>query len=248
MTIPFESSSRYYDLLYQDKDTTSEVNYLVSLLERHGLKGSQLLEFGSGTGRHGSLLAERGYSVHGLERSSSMVASAKNVPGFSCQQGDITSTQLNRQFDAVLSLFHVLSYQISNSAVQAVFVNAARHLNSGGLFLFDVWYSPAVAFQRPDIRVKRINSDEICITRISEPTLYPNENRVDVHFTVFAQDIPNGSFNTFEEIHPMRHFSLPELDLFAEGAGFERLIAEEWMTSRPPSEATWGLCLVLRKQ
>jgi hypothetical protein len=46
----------------------------------------------------------------------------------------------------------------------------------------------------------------------------------------------------------MRHFSLPELDLLAEASGFERISAEEWLTRDPPSEAIWGVCLVLRKQ
>jgi hypothetical protein len=116
------------------------------------------------------------------------------------------------------------------------------------LFLFDVWYSPAVVSQKPELRVKRIQTDDLAITRIAEPFLFPNENRVDVHYTVMAQDLATGSFQSFEETHPMRHFSLPEIDFLAETTGFERLTAEEWLTGASPSEATWGVCLVLRKQ
>ena len=245
---PFEATSRYYDLLYQEKDSAAEAAYLDGLLQRHGISGLELLEFGSGTGRHGCLLAESGYRVHGLERSSAMVAAAQRTPGFSCQQGDITITQLERRFDAVLALFHVVSYQTTNPGVQAVFANAAHHLRPGGLFLFDVWYSPAVLAQRPELRVKRLQNKDLSITRIAVPTLYPNANRVDVHYTVMAQELRKGALHTFEETHPMRHFSLPELDLLAEAAGFDRLTAEEWLSGAPPSEATWGLCLVLRKQ
>ncbi|MCS5704696.1 class I SAM-dependent methyltransferase [Synechococcus sp. FGCU-3] len=247
MTDPFEASSRYYDLLYQEKDSAAEAAYVDALLQRHGISGLDLLEFGSGTGRHGCLLAQRGYRVHGLERSAAMVAAAQQTSGFSCQQGDITTTQLERRFDAVLALFHVVSYQTTNPEVQAVFANAAHHLKPGGLFLFDVWYSPAVAAQRPELRVKRLQSEDLAITRIAEPTLHPNANRVDVHYTVMAQEIPRGTLHTFEETHPMRHFSIPELGLLAEAAGFERLTAEEWLTGAAPSEATWGVCLVLRK-
>lgn len=247
MTDPFEASSRYYDLLYQEKDSAAEADYVDALLQRHGISGQELLEFGSGTGRHGCLLAQRGYCVHGLERSGAMVAAAQQAPGFSCQQGDITTTQLERRFDAVLALFHVVSYQTTNPEVQAVFANAAHHLKPAGLFLFDVWYSPAVAAQRPVMRFKRLQSEDLAITRIAEPTLHPNANRVDVHYTVMAQERNTGAFHTFEETHPMRHFSLPELDLLAEAAGFERLTAEEWLTGAAPSEATWGVCLVLRK-
>jgi SAM-dependent methyltransferase len=235
MSEPFELSSRYYDLLYQEKDSTAEAAYVDQLLQRHGIAGRELLDFGSGTGRHGCLLAQRGYRVHGLERSAAMVAAAQQAEGFSCQQGDITTTQLPRRFNAVLSLFHVMSYQTTN-------------LDPGGLFLFDVWYSPAVAAQRPELRVKRLHTADLAITRIAEPTLHPNANRVDVHYTVMAQDLTTGAFHSFEETHPMRHFSLPELDLLAEASGFERLTAEEWLSGAPPSESSWGLCLVLRKQ
>jgi cyclopropane fatty-acyl-phospholipid synthase-like methyltransferase len=247
MNQPFELSSRYYDLLYQEKDSAAEAAYVDQLLKRHGLSGNELLEFGSGTGRHGCLLAKHGYTVHGIDRSASMVASAQKSDGFTCQQGDMTFTQLSRRFDAVLALFHVVSYQTSNADVQSVFRNAAHHLQTGGLFVFDVWYSPAVTAQRPELRVKRLKTPDLTITRIAEPTIYPNENRVDVNYTVFAQETPSGKLVTFSETHPMRHFSLPELDLLAEAAGFERLNAEQWLTGAPLSENTWGVCLVLRK-
>lgn len=248
MTQPFELSSRYYDLLYQEKDSAAEAAYVDQLLQQYGIDGCELLEFGCGTGRHACLLASRGYRVHGLERSAEMVAAAQQAEGFRCQQGDITTMQLPSRFNAVLALFHVVSYQTSNPSVQAVFANAAAHLHSGGLFLFDVWYSPAVAAQRPELRVKRLRSADLAITRIAEPILHPNANRVDVHYTVMAHDLATGVFHSFEELHPMRHFSLPELDLLADGAGFDRLTAEEWLTGAPPSEATWGVCLVLRKR
>ncbi len=243
----FAAYSRYYDLLYQDKDYAAEVAYIDGLLQRFGIAGPDLLEFGSGTGRHGRLLAARGYRVTGIERSAAMVEQATAVPGFTCQQGDIGTVQLGRTFAAVLSLFHVVSYQVSNAAVQAVFARAAEHLAPGGLFLFDVWYSPAVAAQRPAVRVKRLAAEGIDITRLAEPVLLPNENRVDVHYTLFARTTATGAVETCTETHPMRHFSLPELDLLAQAAGFERCGAEAFLTGAAPGEDTWGLCVVLRK-
>lgn len=246
-TLPFDAYGRYYDLLYRDKDYVAEVDYIASLLERAGIAGPELLEFGSGTGKHARLLAERGYRVTGIERSAEMVSQALPFPGVSYQQGDIRTVRLGRTFDAVLSLFHVVSYQTTNADVQAVFARAAEHLAAGGLFVFDVWYSPAVYAQRPAVRVKRLSGDGVEITRLAEPALYPNDNRVDVHYTIFARETATGTVHTLTETHPMRHFSLPELDLLAAGAGFERLRAEAFLSGNPPGEASWGLCLVLRK-
>ncbi len=221
---------------------------MARLLARHGLSsGAELLEFGSGTGKHGRLFAERGYRVTGIERSADMVASAELVPGFTCRQGDVCKVQLGCTFDAVLSLFHVVSYQTSNSEIQAVFARAADHLKPSGLFLFDVWYSPAVYAQKPEVRVKRMVDETVEITRIAEPVIYPNENRVDVNYTIFAHELATGAMETMKETHPMRHFSFPELDLLAQMSGFSVVGTEEFLTGNPPSEETWGVCLIMQR-
>lgn len=243
----FDAYSHYYDLLYSDKDYVAEVEYLCDLLKRYNNSGHELLEFGSGTGKHGCLFAERGYCVTGIEQSPEMVSQALIADGFSCQVGDICTVHLGRTFDVVLSLFHVVSYQVSNEALRALFARASEHLESGGLFVFDVWYSPAVYAQRPEVRVKRMANDKVAITRIAEPTIVPNENRVDVHYTVFAHDVVTGESQTFTETHPMRHFSIPEMDNLAAQCGFERIIAEAFLTGEEPGENTWGVCFVLRK-
>ena len=243
----FNAFSRYYDVLYCDKDYSGEVAYIERLLKRHGIVQGSLLELGSGTGKHGRLLAEAGYLVHGIERSSEMVALAEQGNGFSCELGDICTVQLGRRFDAVLSLFHVISYQTTNAKLHAVFARATEHLESGGLFVFDFWYSPAVYAQKPSVRVKRIGDDHFDIVRLAEPVIIANENRVDVYYTIFASDRDTGTVQTAQEIHPMRHFSLPELDLLAEFHGLARIEAEEFLSGNEPGEFTWGVCATFRR-
>lgn len=244
---PFNAYSHYYDLLYRDKDYKREVEYIDRLLRLYKVTGNELLEFGSGTGKHGRLLAQHGYKVLGIERSVDMVAKSKALDGFRCQVGDITAVQLGRTFDAVLSLFHVMSYQITNEALQAVFSRAGEHLLPGGLFIFDVWYSPAVYAQRPSVRIKQLEDEVIRVTRIAQPEIYPNEDRVDVNYQVFVEDKSSGEVKILSELHPMRHFSLPELDLFAEFSGFQFVGAEEFLTGNIPSEETWGINCIFKK-
>lgn len=243
----FNAYSRYYDLLYQDKDYEGEADYIQTLLTRQGITKGNLLEFGSGTGRHGCLLAARGYSVHGIERSPEMVSRVSVVEGFTCQQGDICKIRMGRVFDAVFSLFHVISYQVTNAHLAAVFASAAEHLEPGGVFIFDFWYSPAVYSQRPVVRVKRMVDEQVEITRIAEPVTYPNENRVDVNYNIFARDLVSGSVQIITETHSLRHFSLPEIDSMAAANSFERIGAEEFFSSKPVGEDTWGVCVILKR-
>lgn len=243
----FEAYSRYYDLLYRDKDYIGEVDYIYSLLSKHGIHQGSVLEFGSGTGKHGRLLSERGYLVHGIERSPEMVSQAEQTNGFACQVGDICTIKMGKIYDVVLSLFHVISYQISAENLNAAFAKAAEHLDIGGLFIFDFWYSPAVYSQRPNVRVKRMEDTNVEITRIAEPVIYANENRVDVNYTIFASYVRTGEVQKIQETHSIRHFSLPEINLLASLHGFNCIEAEEFLSGNTPGEATWGVCVILKK-
>jgi SAM-dependent methyltransferase len=246
ITKNFSDYSKYYDLLYRDKNYEDEANYIKSLLVRSGLTTGDILEFGCGTGKHARLLSENGYIVHGIELSDGMLSRARELQTeyFTCYQGDIRSIKMHRKYDAVLSLFHVMSYQITNSSVQAVFDRASEHLENKGVFIFDFWYTPAVLSLKPVVRVKRINDDQTSVTRIAEPSIYPNENRVDVKYTIYVEDAGGENIRVLTENHPMRHFSIPELNLFAQNSGFELLNAEEFFTGNEPGDSSWGVCLV----
>ena len=107
--------SRYYDLIYQSKDYSSEVEYVDTLIKNEPIKIKTILDLGCGTGRHDELLINKGYVVHGVDISEEMLKVAetrrKNIENdLFFSQSDITKLELNEKFDAVISLFHVMSY------------------------------------------------------------------------------------------------------------------------------------------
>jgi SAM-dependent methyltransferase len=245
----FREYGRYYDLLYRDKDYLGETAYVHKLLVRFGVPTGAVLELGSGTGRHGRLLANAGYTVVGLERSDTMIALAcagAETRGFTCQRGDIRCARLERRFDAVISLFHVISYQVSNEDLLETFRTARAHVPAGAPFLFDFWYGPAVFAQKPSVREKAFEDEHLTVRRRSEPSWDISQNRIDVHFRVGISDKTEGRSYDFAEIHPMRYLFLPEIELIGQATGFAFAAAEEFVTGAPPSTATWGVCAVLR--
>ena len=251
----FNSYSQYYDLLYKNKDYEAETAYIIDLIEKHSSGGANIiLEFGSGTGIHGSLLAKKGYSVYGIEMSPYMVKRAKareiesEIGCFKSIAGDIRKVKLDRSFDVILSLFHVISYQTTNEYLKLTFENAAYHLKQGGSFIFDVWYGPAVLSIKPTVRVMTTNDVGIKLTRIAEPVLYEDKNIVDVNYTLFIENVSDNSFQEINEKHTMRYFTTPEIMLFLNQYGFELIHSEEWMTGSRPSIDTWGVCYIGRKR
>jgi len=242
----FNLYSKYYDLLYRTKDYNAEANYISESIKRYCPNAKTILEFGSGTGGHGLIFQNMGYDIYGLERSETMVEEAKQR-GFGCSQADITNFQLDRQFDVVISLFHVISYITDNESLVKVFRNAATHLFSGGLFIFDVWYSPAVYHQKPETRIKKVENEEISVIRMAEPEIHADKNVVDVNYYILVKDKITDKWIEFHEKHPMRHFSIPEISLLATLTGFKLLKAEEFVTGNQPSENTWGVNFILKK-
>jgi SAM-dependent methyltransferase len=255
MSKVFGDYSKYYDLLYQDKDYNAEVDYLCSLIGKFSSNPKKIAEFGSGSGKHGKLLAKRGYEISGIERSQEMILQSREEPlsnevtgSFGVVQGDITNTKVGSDFDVVISLFHVISYLTKNKQLVECFSNAANHLKRGGLFVFDIWYSPAVYHIGSEPRLKELENDTIGITRFAKPIAYPNENRIEVHYNIHINDKQSNQLRTLSEVHSMRHFSLPEIELLAEHTGFQLIHSEEWITAAKPSEKTWGICIVLQKK
>ena len=69
----FNLYSKYYDLLYENKDYDAEANYISDCVKNYLPNAKTILEFGSGTGVHGLILQKMGYDIYGLERSIQMI-------------------------------------------------------------------------------------------------------------------------------------------------------------------------------
>lgn len=237
--------SKYYNLFYADKNYTAEVAYIDRTIKKFHPEASKILEFGSGTGGHGLLLQQHGYKMRGVELSPEMAKIAAEK-GYKCTVGNMLDTLVDDKFDIVLALFHVVSYINSNQQLLQLFQNARHHLQPHGVFIFDVWFTPAVIHQMPAVRIKRAEDKELAVTRLAEPVLNHLTNVVDVNYHILAKNKKDEKYSEFSEKHSMRHFSVPEVELLAINSGFALLKAEEFLTGNEPSINTWGVNFVLK--
>jgi len=243
-----------YDSLYKDKDYLEECGLIARLLKTYGDGPVRnILDLGCGTGNHALPLAQQGYQIVGVDRSSTMLdrarekAAEQQLDGKAVfYQGDIRSLRVDRSFDAALMMFAVLGYQLENQDVLAALRCARQHVRSGGVLIFDVWYGPAVLKAGPSDRVKSIPTDEGQILRFASGQLDVQRHlcKVTYHLWKMAQDRLGGET---EETHLMRFFFPLEVNLFLECCDFALVRLGAFPEfDRDPDETTWNVLAIAR--
>lgn len=242
-----------YDSLYQDKDYAAECDLIERIIRVNlGTSPTSILDLGCGTGGHAIELARRGHEVVGIDRSTWMIAAAqRKIAGnpslrITVSEGDIRRIELHRDFSVVLMMFAVLGYQLEDDDVLAAFGTARRHLMTGGLLIFDVWFGPAVLQQRPSARTKSIVGPGGTILRSAESTLDARHHRCTVRFHL--QQLEGGRVvSDADERHQMRYFFRDELDRFLTAARFALLRLGAFPDfDAEPDDTTWNVLAVAR--
>lgn len=251
----FDLYSSYYDLINKQKQYAEESEYIAKLLMSYFPNQSlDILELGCGSGAHAEHLVKNPVIIfiQGIELSHEMVKAAKdkNIKSFDVLQGniaDLSKLSLPKNFDAAISLFHVISYLTKSEEIISCFNGVHKTLKADGVFIFDVWYTPAVYCQKPETRIRKVENDKIQVTRIAKSVVHEERNVVDVYFEIFVKDKESNTIEVFSETHPMRHFSTPEIRLMAELSGFDLIESHEFQTMKQPSVNTWGVTYILKK-
>jgi SAM-dependent methyltransferase len=244
----FFDYSKYYNLLYKDKNYSEEVDYIDSLIKKYNPKASHLLDVGCGTGNHAKVMAVKGYDIHGIDLSEQMLKIATAIESkITFTQGDIRNFKLDKTFDVVTSLFHVMSYQTTNADLVSSFKAVGNHLKKDGLFIFDFWYGPAVMLDLPSVRVKKMEDESLKVIRTAEPKIDFDKCIVNVHFDVHIFDKAHGRLDNLQEVHPMRFFFQNELRYVASQCGFEVLDFYAWLSVNEPTKNKWYAVAVCKK-
>ena len=242
--------SDYYDLFYADKDYAAEAAFVRDIIQRHKPSARSMLDLGCGSARHAVEFARAGFAVTGVDRSGDMIARAKDRIGrlspdlrsqLTLVEGDATNYTPTAKYDAVVSLFHVVSYQTSNDALAGIFRSARLALVSRRYicFRFLVWVG------RPDEAASgssqaRCRLRYVTLTRIAEPEHQFNRNVVNVKYTIIAVDQRNGRSKEMVEVHSMRYIFLPEIEMLASQHDFEVTEVGGWLTGRTLDEHRWS--------
>jgi SAM-dependent methyltransferase len=248
----FEQYAPWYDLLYEDKDYAAETVFVGDQLRRNGAKSGTLLDLGCGTGVHAVEFARRGWRVTGVDLSADMVSRAearlsRDELAVRFRQGDACQAGPERDFDAVVSLFHVASYQTSRTKLESLFATAHAALKPGGILLFDYWYGGAVLSQGVETRVKVFERAPLRVTRIAQSDHDEATAVVQVNYTLFCEDMTLSTIKRVDEIHRLRYWFPFEIEAALSATGFDPIGHYAWLSTEPPNSKTWAAYSMARK-
>jgi SAM-dependent methyltransferase len=240
-----------YDLFYEDKDYEAECDLVEAIFRRHtGGKVSTVLDLGCGTGNHSIPLTRRGYKVTGVDSSPEMLVQAevkahaqhnelKRPPQFI--KGDVRCIALNQSFDAVIMMFAVLGYQLTNPDLSSTLRTVHQHLKPGRLFIFDVWYGPAVLAIRPGDKIKETSTPDGKVIRMASGTLDVARHHCQVGYRLLKISGDRVESDSTES-HTMRYFFPMELDMML---SFNKLKLQSLTAfpdpEKPADETTWNV-------
>ena len=141
------AAARFYDL---NPDFPEDIPFYQKMIPS---PAASILELGCGTGRVTIPLAGSCSYIHGIDRSSSMIALCQEklenakIPRSRAHvaEGDITDFDLGRTFDFIIAPFRVLQNIETNMQVASLMRCIRKHLAPGGtcvLNVFRPFYAP----------------------------------------------------------------------------------------------------------
>lgn len=137
----YSELAEYYDRIYWWKDYSQEVDFLLEVLRRYGVKGKRVLEVACGTGNHTKLLVSRGYRITGVDMSDDVLAIARKKVGCHATfvRGDMRNLDqvVEGTYDAAICLFSAISYNKTMSDLKRSLQGLFDHTKKGGVAVFD---------------------------------------------------------------------------------------------------------------
>ena len=247
----FSEYAYIYNKFYEDKNYDKEASRIDILLKKYNILGNNIIDFGCGTGKHDVELSLLGYKCTGVDISENMIEQAREYAKSKCCDipffvNDVKVLNTDNKYDAVISLFHVVSYQKTNNDVIDFFLSARKALDVGGLFIFDVWYGSGVLNDKPQNRIKTVEDNEYKNIRLATAEMKESQNLVDVKYTIFIINKQDNTTKIFDELHTMRYFFRPEMEEYLKLAGFELIDHIDCATLQETDMDSWTCYFIAR--
>jgi ubiquinone/menaquinone biosynthesis C-methylase UbiE len=218
----YQTLARYYDLIYSWKDYKQEAAIIRRLVSKYKKStGNHLLEVACGTGGHARYLS-RHFKVLATDVSPDMLRVArKNINSVAFQQADMTTLNLDREFDVIVCLFSSIGYLKTSANLKTTWQNLARHLKRGGVVIVEPWLTKA-AFRAGSPHMTTYGDNDIQIARLCVSKVRGDISVLEFHYLVAER---NKGVTHFVDRHELAMVEPTKMLELMRGAGLQAVFA-----------------------
>jgi len=135
---PYGKFAEVYDSLMDlEQFYEGYYQFILEILLKLKLRPGKVLEIGCGTGKLSEIFIRNCCDVEGLDISKAMLAVAKGR-GLKVYNQNMVDFKLGKKYGLILCIFDSMNYLQSKSQLKKCFGRVNAHLESNGLFVFDV--------------------------------------------------------------------------------------------------------------
>lgn len=239
---PYSRLASIYDYVMRHVDYAHWTDYVESLLQRHGLAPSRVLDLACGTGSLAVEFWKRGYQVAGADACEEMLAVAREkVRMVGCDIPFYHKSLLGlkglSRFEWVLCLYDSINYLMTLEEVSRALEEIHRVVEPGGLFIFDICTETNSLRYFRDMTDKDRGSGFSYIRR----SYYDRGiqfNRFEIHFAATHEAV--------WEVHQQRIYPLSDIERVIEASSFQAEGAYGGFGLLPPNDQSDRVHFVLR--
>jgi SAM-dependent methyltransferase len=189
---------------------------LLDIFRRHNLKRGRIVELGCGSGTLARIFLKKGYTLHGIDYSQSMVLLARtNAPSGTFVVGSLWNSAVPR-CDIVLSVGECLNYEFAAhntpEKLRKLFGRVHAALTPGGLFAFDFLCERQPQQPVPQYRFTEGSDWHVAVER------HERRNIITRRIVTFRKIGRN--YRRSVEVHVQRRFRRQDIRKMLEKAGF----------------------------
>lgn len=238
-----------YDTFMDETPYDEWCEFIVSLLQREGIKDGLLLDLGCGTGSFTQLLEQAGYDMIAIDNSMDMLQIAMDKQREKGKDSILYLLQDMRGFElygtvrGIVSVCDSINYLTNFEDIVATFRLANNYLDPKGIFLFDF---------NTVYKYKEVIGDTVIAENREDcsfiwENFYDEKERINEYdLTVFVKE--GELYRKFKETHYQKGYTLDEIKNALKEAGLVFLKAFDGETHGEVHEKSERIYVMAREQ
>ena len=245
----FTALAPHYDELMQIVPYDAWADYVLLLFQIAQHDPRKLLDGACGTGNLSFELARSKIDVVGVDIAPAMIEVARHKAAHSdlpirFMQADLTDFDLAEQFDCATCLYDSLNYILEPGKLRDAFAGFARHVQRGGVFVFDMNTPLALT---ADLFTQRSFDPRKALQYDWHAAYNPRTKITEVAMS-FERKNADGVAQKFSETHRERAYERAEVEAMLEVTGWETIKVYDAYTINPPHEKSERWFWVVRRR